>query len=307
MNEEKYYSEIKELIENYEVNHRVRVFQDNGEKLKTNWMIGKLLIDAQGNGKRAKYGAELIKKWSFKLEKNYGKNYSKRNLMLYRKFYLLYPKVNALSTQLSWTHYRIILSIKNENERNYFTNQAILNHLSTRELEELIKSKAYDRLSYADKENIKLIDVNNSISLTIEDMIKDPILIKSNSKTQKLDEKALHKYIIAMLEDKFLELGTGFALMGHEVKIVIDNHTFKIDLLFFNVNLNAYVVVELKIREYYPKDKGQLEFYVDYVDKNIKLKNHNKTIGLLIVRKKNKYVIEYVTNKDIYVTTYKLI
>ena len=307
MNEEKYYSEIKELIENYEVNHRVRVFQDNGEKLKTNWMIGKLLIDAQGNGKRAKYGAELIKKWSFKLEKNYGKNYSKRNLMLYRKFYLLYPKVNALSTQLSWTHYRIILSIKNENERNYFTNQAILNHLSTRELEELIKSKAYDRLSYADKENIKLIDVNNSTSLTIEDMIKDPILIKSNSKTQKLDEKALHKYIIAMLEDKFLELGTGFALMGHEVKIVIDNHTFKIDLLFFNVNLNAYVVVELKIRKYHPKDKGQLEFYVDYVDKNIKLKNHNKTIGLLIVRKKNKYVIEYVTNKDIYVTTYKLI
>ena len=110
-----------------------------------------------------------------------------------------------------------------------------------------------------------------------------------------------------MLENKFLELGTGFALMGHEVKIVIDNHTFKIDLLFFNVNLNAYIVVELKIREYHPKDKGQLEFYVDYVDKNIKLKNHNKTIGLLIVRKKNKYVIEYVTNKDIYVTTYKLI
>ena len=151
-----------------------------------------------------------------------------------------------------------------------------------------------------------MIDVNNSTSLTIEDMIKDPILIKSNSKTQKLDEKALHKYIMAMLEDKFLELGTGFALMGHEVKIVIDNHTFKIDLLFFNVNLNAYIVVELKIREYHPKDKGQLEFYVDYVDKNIKLKNHNKTIELLIVRKKNKYVIEYVTNKDIYVTTYKL-
>lgn len=307
MNEEKYYSEIKELIENYEVNHKVRYLQDNEEKLQTNWMIGKLLIDAQGRGKRAKYGDELIKKWSFKLEKIYGKNYSKRNLMLYRKFYLLYPKVNALSTQLSWTHYRMLLSIKDENERNYYTNQVVLNHLSTRELEDMIKSKAYDRLSYADKENIKLIDVNNSTSLTIEDMIKDPILIKSNNKTQKLSEKALHKYIIAMLENKFLELGTGFALMGHEVKIVIDNHTFKIDLLFFNVNLNAYIVVELKIREYHPKDKGQLEFYVDYVDKNIKLKNHNKTIGLLIVRKKNKYVIEYVTNKDIYVTTYKLI
>ena len=137
-------------------------------------------------------------------------------------------------------------------------------------------------------------------------MIKDPILIKTDSKICKLDEKALHKYVIAMLEDKFLELGTGFALMGHEVKIVIDNHTFKIDLLFFNVNLNAYVVVELKLREYHPKDIGQLEFYVDYVDKNIKLHNHNKTIGLLIVKKKNKYVIEYVTNRSIYITTYEL-
>ena len=199
MNEEKYYSEIKELIENYEVNHRVRVFQDNSEKLQMNWNIGRLLVEAQSGKTKAKYGNHLIEKWANELEKIYGVNYSKRNLMLYRKFYLIYSKVNALSTQLSWTHYRIILSIKNENERNYFTNQAILNYLSTRELEELIKSKAYDRLSYADKENIKLIDVNNSTSLTIEDMIKDPILIKSNSKTQKLDEKALHKYIIAML------------------------------------------------------------------------------------------------------------
>lgn len=307
MNEEKYYLEIAELIENYEVNCKVRYLQDNGEKLQMCWMIGKLLIDAQGGGKRARYGDELIKRWSVKLEKIYGKNYSKRNLMLYRKFYLLYPKVNALSTQLSWTHYRTFFSIKDENERNYYTNQAILNHLSTRELEEMLKSRAYDRLSYADKRNIQLIDNNLEHHLTIEDMIKDPILINSNNKTQKLDEKALHKYIIAMLENKFLKLGTGFALIGHEVKVVIDNHTFKIDLLFFNVNLNAYVVVELKIREYHPKDKGQLEFYVDYVDKNIKLKNHSKTTGLLIVRKKNKYVIEYVTNKDIYVTTYKLI
>lgn len=220
---------------------------------------------------------------------------------------MLYPISHSLRDQLTWTHYRMLMPIKNENERTYYTNQVVLNHLSTRELEDMIKSKAYDRLSYADKENIKLIDDNNLTSLTIEDMIKNPILIKTNKQTQKLDEKALHKYMIAMLEDKFLELGTGFALMGHEVKIVIDNHTFKIDLLFFNVNLNAYVVVELKIREYHPKDVGQLEFYVDYVDKNMRLQHHNKTIGLLIVKKKNQYVIEYVTNKEIYVTTYKLI
>ena len=162
-------------------------------------------------------------------------------------------------------------------------------------------------MSFKDKENITLIENNNKNNLTIEDMIKDPILIKVDSNVNKLDEKALHKYIISMLENRFLELGTGFALIGHEYKIMINNHTYKIDLLFFNVNLNSYVVVELKTREYNPKDVGQLEFYVNYVDKNVKLDKHNSTIGLLIVKKKDKYVIEYVTNEDIYVTTYKLV
>ena len=160
---------------------------------------------------------------------------------------------------------------------------------------------------YTDKENITLITDVNSTNLTIEDMIKDPILIKVDSSINKLDEKALHKYIISMLETRFLELGTGFTLAGHEYKIMINNHTYKIDLLFFNYLLNAFIVVELKTREYNPKDIGQLEFYVNYVDKNIKLANHQKTIGLLIVKKKDKYVIEYVTNEDIYVTTYKLV
>ena len=147
-----------------------------------------------------------------KLSELYGTNYSYTNLKYMRQFYLLYPISHSLRDQLTWTHYRMLMPIKNENERTYYTNQVVLNHLSTRELEDMIKSKAYDRLSYADKENIKLIDDNNLTSLTIEDMIKNPILIKTNKQTQKLDEKALHKYMIAMLEDKFLELGTGFAL-----------------------------------------------------------------------------------------------
>ena len=306
MKELEYYNQIKKLIENYEVNQKVRFMQDNHEKLLMNRTIGKLLVEAQGGMNRAKYGDGLIKKWAIKLKANFGNNYSKRNLMLYRKFYLLYPKVNALRTQLNWTHYRILLSIKNENARNYYINQIILNNLSTRELENVIKSKSYERLSYADKGNAQLITDINNTNLTIEDMIKDPILVKVDSKIDKLDEKALHKYLISMLESRFLELGTGFTLADHEYKCMIDNHTYKIDLLFFNVNLNCYVVVELKTREYNPKDIGQLQFYVDYINKNVKLENHNQTIGLLIVKKKDKYVIEYVTSEDIYITTYKL-
>lgn len=217
MSEEKYYLEIKDLIENYEVNRRVRNLQDNSEKLKTNWTIRKLLVEAQGGKSRAKYGDNLIKKWSIKLEKQYGKNYSKRSLMFYRKLYEVFPNVSTLWTQLSYSHLKCLLFIKNENERKYYINQVILNGLSVRELGELLKSKAYDRLSYADKENIELID--SGVSLTIEDMVKDPILIKINSTTNELDEKTLHKYIINMLENKFLELGMGFTLAGHEYKI----------------------------------------------------------------------------------------
>ena len=304
MKEKNYYNEIKNIIETYEVNHRVRALQDNSEKLQMNWNIGRLLVEAQGGAKRAKYGDDLIKKWSLELEIKYGNCYSARELRKMRQFYLVFPIWPTVSTKMNWSQIVELLSIKNENERNYYINQVILNNLSVRELREMIKSKAYDRLSYADKENIQLIDNNNSTSLTIEDMIKDPILIKIDKHIDKLNEKALHKYIIEMLEDKFLELGVGFALVAHEYKIKINNHTFRIDLLFYNIKLNSYIVVELKTREFKPQDIGQLELYVNYIDKNIK-ENHNKTIGLLIVKKKDKYVIEYTTNKDIFVTTYK--
>ena len=118
MDEQKYYKQIKELIETYEVNSKVRYMQDNHEKLLTNWKIGKTLVEAQGGLNRAKYGDGLIKKWSKEFEINYGKNYSHTNLKYMRQFYLLFPNSHAVSDQLTWTHYRMLFSIKDENERN---------------------------------------------------------------------------------------------------------------------------------------------------------------------------------------------
>ncbi len=201
MNELEYYKQIKELIETYEVNSKVRYMQDNYEKLLTNWKIGKILVEAQGGLNRAKYGDGLIKKWSITFMLDYGKHYNVRELRRMRQFYLLFSIWSAVPTEISWSHIIEILSLKNKNEMNYYINQVILNHLSTRELRSMIKSKAYDRLSYTEKENIKLIENNNKNNLTIEDMIKDPILIKIDSNVNKLDEKALHKYIISMLEN----------------------------------------------------------------------------------------------------------
>ena len=302
---EKYYNEIIELIKEKEANHQVREYQDNYEILKTNWEIGKLLIDAQGGAERAKYGDNLIKKWGEKLSREFGSAYKKSQLFNMRQFYLCFPKFRSVSGILTWTHYRYLLPIKDENERNYYINQVILNNLSVRELINEIKSKSFERLSYADKENIKLINDDN-YSLTLSDMLKDPIIIKSDKNANEIEEKVLHKLLIDMLENKFLELGIGFTLAGHEYKIKIDNKTYKIDLLFFNVKLNSYIVVEIKTREYNPKDKGQIEFYMEYIDRNIKEKSNNKTEGILIVKKKNKYVVEYVSNKNLYITTYKI-
>ena len=137
-------------------------------------------------------------------------------------------------------------------------------------------------------------------------MIKDPIILKTDKNMDKINEQAIHKYIISLLEDKFLELGTGFALIGHEYKIHIDNKTYKIDLLFFNYKLNAFVVVEVKTRKIKHTDIGQLIFYVNYIENNIKDINHNKTIGLLIVKENDEYIIKYTTSDDILVTTYAL-
>ena len=302
-----YYKEVESLIKQNEINKGVRALQDNSETLHTYWNIGRLIVEAQGGKKRAKYGDGLIKEWGLKLSEKYGRNYDKSNLSKMRKFYTTFPIVDALRPQLTWTHYRYILPLKNANERKYYINQIILNNLSSRELQKEIKNKAFDRLSYADKENIKLIDEENTTPLTIEDMIKDPIILKIDKNTNEVNEKTIHKYIISLLENKFLELGTGFALVGHEYKIKIGASYNYIDLLFFNIKLNAYIVVEVKTKESKPQDIGQLEFYVNYIEKNIKESNNNKTIGILIVKKKNKFVIKYTTSTDIYVTTYMLV
>ena len=302
-----YYNEIREIALDVESSSKVREYEENRERVKAYFNIGKLIVEAQGGNKRAKYGNELIKEWSIKLSEEFGKNYSERNLRNMRKFFLEYSNWNTVSAKLSWSAVLEIIKLKNENERNYYINQVILNNLSVRELRNEIKNKAFERLSYADKDNVKLININDNNNLTMEDMIKDPILINPKDNITKLNETTLHKYIIEMLEHRFLELGTGFALVGHEYKIKIANKTYKIDLLFFNYEINSFVVVEVKTREFKPEDIGQLNLYINYVDRNIRKVYHNRTIGILIVKKKNKLVIEYITNKDnLYLTTYKL-
>ncbi len=202
MNNEKF-KQLENIVIEIESNSRVRMMVDNEERLKGYHEIGRLLVEAQGGASRAKYGNNLIKEWGEKLAQEYGKNYDESNLKRFRLFYLTFPKSDAVRHLLTWTHIRTLLPIKNENERNYYINQVILNNLSSRELIQEIKNKSFERLSYADKNNIKLITDTQNNNLTLEDMIKDPIIINVDEDISALDEATIHKEIINYVENRF--------------------------------------------------------------------------------------------------------
>ena len=299
-----YYKKIKNVIENKEVNDGVRRLQSNKNTLEAYYEIGILLVEAQGGEDKSKYGDMLIRNWSIKLMKLYGKGYSTTHLKYMRKFYII-QKGQPLVDQLTWTHWTILLPIKNENERNYYINQCILNNLSKRELIKLIKEKAFDRLSYADKNNIKLIDINKESNYSLKDMLLDPIIIKAPDK-KKLSEKMLKKYILDELRDFFLQLGTGFLYAGSEYKLTYLGKNFYTDMLLFNTNLNCYMPVELKLNNTNYKDISQIQLYRKIVDKTLRKKHHNKTIGLIISKKNENFIMEYVNDDGIYLISYEL-
>ena len=304
----KYYKEIRLLIENNLIEVKKQEISVNNHTLLTYFNVGKLIVEAQGGEKRSKYGDSLIKEYSKKLTLEFGKGYDYTNLSRMRDLYLCFRKIGAVSQQLTWTHYRYILPTKNESKRNYYINLAIENRLSVRELIKEIKNNSYERL-IGDKEHIELKYTNNrsSNNLTILDMIKEPILISiGKAKVDKITVKALKKYILESIEKILLELGVGFSFVGSEKKIKVDNSYRYIDLVFFNIELNCYVLIELKINKLDIRDIGQLEFYVKYYYTEIKKDFHNTTIGIIICKKNNKSFSKY-NNHNIYVSSYELV
>ena len=300
MKEEKYFEEIEHLIKRNEVNKRVRKKEEENDTVTTYWNVGRLIVEAQGGSKRAKYGNELIKKWSIKLTKAYGKGYDYTNLSRFRKFYLSFPIIGPLG-QLSWSHYRYLLPIKDEKKRNYYINLCIKNNLSKNELIKEIKSNSYERL--IDKPD--KIDIIVPIKQTITTDMKNPIIIEVNKEIK--TEKDLELNILANLDFFFKQLGEGFLYAGHQYKISVGKTNYYIDMLLFNIEYNCYVVVELKLRSLKKEDKAQIEFYMNLVDKQIKKKFHNKTIGIIISKESEEFVVNFIKREDIIPLNYEII
>ena len=292
-----YYNQIKDVLINNEIYKKVKDYSKNQNELNSYYEVGKLLIEAQGGETRAKYGNKLIKDYSERLTKEVGKNYNERNLRYMRMFYLKFKNWNALRSNLSWSHYRTLLPLNSNEEINYYIYITEKENLSYRKLNERIKSNEYERIGY--KEELEEPKVNT--------LIKNPIIIKIPKHIkEKINEKVLHQLILDDICNFLKELGSGFSFIDHEYKIKIGNTYHSIDFLLFNIEFNCYVIVEIKITKFKPEYIGQVNKYMNYIDKNIRKITNNKTIGIIICKRENKYVMEYCSDARIYTTTYKL-
>jgi len=294
-----YYDEIKECLVNNEVYKKVKDYSKNKSDLDTYYRVGKILADA---GKH--YGEGIIKEYSRRLVSDIGKKYNERTLYRMRQFYVLFSskKVSTLWTQLNWSNIKQLLVFNNIYKLNYYINKCYINNLSCRQLQEVIKSNEYERLPKDTKNKLIKQEETN-----IKDLVPDPILIRNKNNVDIINEKVLHLLILENIESFMSELGNGYTFAGSEYKIKIGNQYNYIDLLLFNYEYNCFVVIELKVTELKKEHIGQIEIYMNYIDNNLKKINQDKTIGIIICKKNNKFVIEYCSDKRIMSREYKII
>lgn len=294
-----YYDEIKkELIDN-EINRKVKSYSINKSDLNTYYNVGKMLSEA---GKH--YGENIIGDYANKLRIELNKKYNARTLRRYRQFYKFVTnlKWSAMPTKLSWSHITELMTLSDEDEINYYISLVNDRNISYRKLSELIKDNEYSRIDENTKNKLKQKE-----NLTVKDLIKSPIVIRNNNNYEIISEKVLQKLILEDIETFMKELGNSFCFIGSQYKIKIGNRNNYIDLLLFNIKYNCYVIVELKVTEFKVEYIAQVQKYMNYIDKNIKGATNDNTIGILICKKENKFVIEYCSDDRIAVREYELV
>ena len=297
------YQEIHDLLHNARQNIISNI---NSTMTKTYFLIGKRIVEEEQNGnKRAEYGKNLIKMLSEKLTKEFGKGFSETNLEQMRKFFKVYGIPQTLSEEfqfnLSWSHYLILMRIKDINARNFYEIEAFENNWSLRELKRQVNSSLYERLVLSkDKEKVKELSVKGQIIEKAQDVIKDPYILEFLGLDEKSDysENKLETEIINKLEMFLLELGKGFTFVGRQVRFTFDERHFRVDLVFYNRLLKCFVLIDLKIGEVTHQDLGQMQMYVNYYDRYVKLPDENDTIGIIICKDKNDTLVKLTLPKD---------
>ncbi|MFA7444704.1 MAG: PDDEXK nuclease domain-containing protein [Flavobacteriaceae bacterium] len=311
MLENNFVHEIKSLIAGARAN-AVRAV--DFQRTLLYWHIGERIFNEEQQGKdRADYGNYLIKYLSEQLQPEFGSGFSYRNLHWYRQFYRTFPIVNSLRSQLSWTHYRLLLPIENEDKREYYIAETVKNNWSVRQMERQINSQLFERLLLSnDKESVLALARNERLPESPHEIIKDPMVLEflGLRRESAYYEKDLEQAIITHLQDFLLELGNGFSFVARQKRIHLDGDDFFVDLVFYNRLLQCFVIFEIKTQKLTHEDLGQLQMYVNYFDRVEKVAHEKPTIGILLCADKNNAVVKFSlpeNNKTILASQYNLI
>jgi len=312
-NPENLYYKVSELLKQAQSNVVQTV---NKTMVTTYFEIGRMIVEEEQKGKeRAEYGQQLINELSYKLSTEFGKGFSPTNIKQMRSFYLIYSKGQTVSDEfnLSWSHYLKLMRIDDENERRFYEIETYKNNWSLRELQRQYDSALYTRLALSrDKKKIIELSEKGLIIEKPKDAIKDPYVLEFIGLPERpsYTESDLEQKLIDKLEHFLLELGTGFTFVARQKRITFDEKHFRIDLVFYNRILKCFILIDLKIGELKHQDIGQMQMYVNYYDREIKLKDENQTIGLILCQNKSEAVVEYTlpeNNEQIFASKYQTV
>ena len=297
--EDSIYKEIKSILEQA----RNKVYKvANSTMVEAYWNIGRVIVEKQGGNNKAEYGTALIKNLSKKMTKEFGKGFTVANLKNMRQFYLIFQKSYALRSELTWTHYRLLMRVENENARNFYIEECIKSNWSTRQLERQITTLFYERLlSSKDKEKVskEIFKLEPQIKKA-EDIIKDPYVLEflGLSENTNFLEKNLEQALIDHLQKFLLELGRGFSFVARQKRITLDGRHFYIDLVFYNYLLKCFVLIDLKVGDLTHQDLGQMQMYVHYFEEEMMNEGDNPPIGIVLCADKSDSIVKYTLSKN---------
>ena len=276
------------------------------------WNIGKSIIEEQGGNEKAEYGAGLIKELSKQMTQDFGKGFTVTNLKYMRQFYLMFPNSHALRDELSWTHYRLLIKVENDNARDFYMQEAAKSQWSTRQLERQINSFFYERL-LSSKNKKQVADEIQTLepAKKPEDIIRDPYVLEflGLSSNDDFYESDLEQALITHLQKFLLELGRGFSFVARQKQITFDGRHFRIDLVFYNYVLKCFVLIDLKVGDLTHQDLGQMQMYVHYYERELMNEGDNPPIGIVLCADKSESVVKYTLPEketQIFASKYKL-
>lgn len=299
--ENNFYQQIRELIA--QARNRVRVAV-NASMVDLYWSIGERVVQEEQAGQsRAAYGKAILKQLSLQLSEEFGNAFEERELRKIRQLFLTFPIRDTLRPELSWSHYRILMRVKNENARIWYMTEAADNAWATRALERQIGVLYYERLlSSRFDEGIRQEGVEkvNALPPSPLDFIRDPYVLDfmQLSDNHKLYEEDLEQGLLDNIQKFLLELGKGFAFVARQQLIKAEDENFKVDLVFYNYLLKCFVLIDLKIGKLTHKDIGQMDMYVRMYEDLKRQEGDNPTIGIVLCSEKNEAVVKYSVLKD---------